>query len=161
MIWHAALRGGFFVLKGRLGGIWVPPPKGRLHPVVIEMLGRSEFVLRQGFACGKTLIRRKGADGQMAGWVLLKKNRKQPKRIWIVTPCQRERASYPEVLSLWAPAAEGGLRPSVIQMLGGSEFRLRRGFACGKAPVRRKCAAGQKAGGVGLLYLFEILKYRF
>ena len=74
---------------------------------------------------------------------------------------QRERASYPEVLSLWAPAAEGGLRPSVIQMLGGSEFRLRRGFIYGKAPVRRKCAAGQKAGGVGLLYLFEILKYRF
>ena len=74
---------------------------------------------------------------------------------------QRERASYPEVLSLWAPAAEGGPRPSVIQMLGGSEFRLRRGFIYGKAPVRRKCAAGQKAGGVGLLYLFEILKYRF
>jgi hypothetical protein len=46
-------------------------------------------------------------------------------------------------------------------MLGGSEFRLRRGFIYGKAPVRRKCAAGQKAGGVGLLYLFEILKYRF
>ena len=41
------------------------------------------------------------------------------------------------------------------------EFRLRRGFIYGKAPVRRKCAAGQKAGGVGLLYLFEILKYRF
>ena len=49
----------------------------------------------------------------------------------------------------------------MIGMLGGNEFRLRRGFACGKAPVRRKCAAGQKAGGVGLLYLFEILKYRF
>ena len=75
-------------------------------------------------------------------------------------PLAKEKG-LPEVLSLWAPAAEGGLRPSVIQMLGGSEFRLRRGFACGKAPVRRKCAAGQKAGGVGLLYLFEILKYRF
>ena len=33
-------------------------------------------------------------------------------------------------------------------MLGGSEFRLRRGFACGKTLVRRKGAAGQKAGGV-------------
>ena len=64
-------------------------------------------------------------------------------------------------LSFWASRAEGPLRPSVIQMLGGSEFRLRRGFIYGKAPVRRKCAAGQKAGGVGLLYLFEILKYRF
>ena len=28
-----------------------------LHPSVIEMLGRSEFALRQGFACGKTLKR--------------------------------------------------------------------------------------------------------
>jgi len=31
-------------------------------------------------------------------------------------------------------------------MLGGSEFRLRRGFACGKTLARRKSAAGQKAG---------------
>lgn len=38
-----------------------------LHPSVIEMLGRSEFALRQGFACGKTLVRRKGAAGQKAG----------------------------------------------------------------------------------------------
>ena len=59
-----------------------------LHPSVIEMLGRSEFALRQGFACGKTLVRRKGAAGQKAGWVLLKKNCKRPERIWIVTPCQ-------------------------------------------------------------------------
>ena len=58
-----------------------------LHPSVIEMLGRSEFALRQGFACGKTLVRRKGAAGQKAGWMLLKKNCKRPERIWIVTPC--------------------------------------------------------------------------
>ena len=45
-----------------------------LHPSVIEMLGRSEFALRQGFACGKTLVRRKGAAGQKAGWMLFKKN---------------------------------------------------------------------------------------
>jgi len=31
-------------------------------------------------------------------------------------------------------------------MLGGSEFRLRRGFAWGKTLARRKGAAGQKAG---------------
>ena len=62
-----------------------------LHPSVIEMLGRSEFALRQGFACGKTLVRRKGAAGQKAGWMLLKKNCKRPERIWIVTPCQKER----------------------------------------------------------------------
>ena len=46
-------------------------------------------------------------------------------------------------------------------MLGGSEFRLRRGFACGKAPVRRKCAAGQKAGRVVPPYLFGISKHRY
>ena len=69
----------------------------------------------------------------------------------------------------------GRLHPSVIEMLGGStrkgyatsvrrqsrqrlcgEFRLRRGFACGKTLVRRIGAAGQKAGWVVLLYLFEI-----
>ena len=49
-------------------------------------------------------------------------------------------------LSFWASRAEGPLCPSVIQMLGGSEFRLRRGFACGKTLARRKSAAGQKAG---------------
>jgi len=40
---------------------------------VIEMLGRREFALRQGFACGKTLVRRKGAASQKAGWMFLKK----------------------------------------------------------------------------------------
>ena len=39
-------------------------------------------------------------------------------------------------LSFWASRAEGPLRPSVIQMLGGSEFR------------RRISAAGQMAGWV-------------
>ena len=43
-----------------------------------------------------------------------------------------------------------------LKMLGGSEFRLRRGFACGKTLARRKGAAGQKAGWVALLYLFVI-----
>ena len=58
----------------------------------------------------------------------------------------------------------GGKRPPPpfgIQMLGGGEFRLRRGFACGKTFVRRISVAGQKAGCVVLLYLFEISKYRF
>jgi len=36
------------------------------------MLGASELPLRQGFACGKTLVRRKCAAGQKADWVLLK-----------------------------------------------------------------------------------------
>ena len=32
-----------------------------LHPPAIEMLGASELPLRQGFASGKTLVRRKRA----------------------------------------------------------------------------------------------------
>ena len=34
------------------------------------MLGGSEFRLRRGFACGKTLVRRFGATGQKAGWMI-------------------------------------------------------------------------------------------
>ena len=34
------------------------------------MLGGSEFRLRRGFACGKTLVRRKGAAGQKTGWTV-------------------------------------------------------------------------------------------
>ena len=64
-------------------------------------------------------------------------------------------------LPFWVSWAAGPLHPSVIQMLGGSEFRLRRGFACGKTLVRRISAAGQKADCVVLLYLFESSKYRF
>ena len=47
-------------------------------------------------------------------------------------------------LLFWVPAARGGLHPSVISMLGGNEFRLRQGFACGATLVRRKSAAAQK-----------------
>ena len=59
---------------------------------------------------------------------------------------QKGRHGLWSCLPFWVPAAEGGLHPSVIQMLGGSEFRLRRGFACGKTLVRRKSAAGRMAG---------------
>jgi hypothetical protein len=38
-------------------------------PWEIKMLGGNEFRLRQGFAFGKTLVRRKSATGQKAGWV--------------------------------------------------------------------------------------------
>ena len=47
---------------------WVPPPVGRLHPSVIEMLGRNEFALRQGFglcpnAC--TAQKRRRPEGRL------------------------------------------------------------------------------------------------
>ena len=41
-------------------------------------------------------------------------------------------------------AAQRAAPPFGISMLGGNEFRLRRGFACGKTPARRKGATGQK-----------------
>ena len=49
-------------------------------------------------------------------------------------------------LSFWVSRAVGPLHPSVIQMPGGNEFRLRRGFACGKTLVRRTRANRRKAG---------------
>ncbi|HIT57391.1 MAG TPA: hypothetical protein IAA94_05500 [Candidatus Galloscillospira stercoripullorum] len=39
--------------------------------MVMEMLGASKLPLRRGFACGKTLVRRKGAAGQKAGFPVL------------------------------------------------------------------------------------------
>ena len=47
---------------------WVPAAFGRLHPSVIQMLGRSEFRLRQGFgqnAC--TAQKRRGPEGPLGG----------------------------------------------------------------------------------------------
>jgi hypothetical protein len=68
----------------------------RLHPSVIQMLAGNEFRLRQGFARGKTLVRRKRAAGRMAGRV----------RLWMV---------------LRLPGT-----PWEIELLGRSEFALRR-----------------------------------
>ena len=63
-----------------------------------------------------------------------------------------------KVLSFWVSSALGRLHTSVFQMLGGSEFRLRRGFACGKTLLRRKCAASQKAGCSGWMQSFRNFK---
>ena len=46
---------------------WVPRRTAALHPPVIEMLGRSESALRQGFACGKTLVTRHPARPPKGG----------------------------------------------------------------------------------------------
>ena len=53
----------------------------------------------------------------------------------------KKEASAKQVPLFWVPAAFGRLHPPVIQMLGGSEFRLRQGFACGKTLVRRRRTA--------------------
>ena len=54
------------------------------------MLGRNEFALRQGFACGKTLVRRKSAAGQEAGRVVLLKHSGKSEISILTAPCTRK-----------------------------------------------------------------------
>ncbi len=145
--------------ESRCPSFWVPPPRGQLHPSVIEMLGRNEFALRRGFACGKTLVRRKRAAGQKAGWAafLLTMLKREISILTVHSPKRRTSAES-RCPSFGVPPPRGRLHPSVIEMLGRNEFALRRGFACGKTLVRRKRAAGQKAGLPVLLRLFSILE---
>ena len=49
------------------------------------------------------------------------------------------------------PAAQRRLHPSVFDRLGGSGFRLRQGFACGKTLERRKSGAAPKGRWGGFL----------
>ena len=51
-------------------------------------------------------------------------------------------------------AARRAAPPFGISMLGGSEFRLRRGFAYGKTLVRRTRAAAQKGRWAAFLQRF-------
>ena len=81
------------LLKADVFLFWVPPPKGRLHPPVFQMLGGSEFRLRRGFACGKTLARRKCAAGQKAGLTVLLPL-PQPLKISILTALYMVGASF-------------------------------------------------------------------
>ena len=125
------------------------------------MLGGSEFRLRRGFACGKTLVRRRCAAGQMAGWVALFPRIRFMTRIskYRFEPSfTKQKVIRKDDLLFWVPAARGRLHPPVFQMLGASELPLRRGFACGKTLVRRKCAAGQKAGCSGWMQSFRNFK---
>ena len=63
--------------------------------------------------------------------------------VWVRVPppAPKKEASALQMPLFWVPAAFGRLHPPVIQMLGGSEFRLRQGFACGKTLVRRRRTA--------------------
>ena len=75
---------------------------------------------------------------------------------------KRKTSAESRCLSFWVSAAKGGLHPSVIEMLGvGKAAPAPRFSPAVKTLVRRKGAAGQKAGWVVLLYLFEISRYRF
>ena len=98
------------LLKADVFLFWVPPPARRLHPPVMEMLGRSEFAIsalraalravalrnaaaaavRRDFAYGKTLVRRKCAAGQKAGLPVLLLL-PQPLKISIFSACLKRR----------------------------------------------------------------------
>ena len=77
-------------------------------------------------------------------------NRPKAENIDFNYPFQKEGHDRRSCPSFWVPAAFGRLHPSVIQMLGGNEFRLRQGFAFGKTLVRRKRAAAQKGRAADL-----------
>ena len=64
-----------------------------------------------------------------------------PKRKTRLTSC----------LSFWVPQAKGLLHPSVFECSGKVNSPCAKVFACAKTLVRRKSAAGQKAGCVILL----------
>ena len=54
-------------------------------PWEIEMLGGNEFRLRQGFAFGKTLVRRKSAAAQKGRRAVFQKNSPKDKSIYFLT----------------------------------------------------------------------------
>ena len=92
---------------------WVSPPEGRLHPSVIQMLGGSEFRLRRGFACGKTLVRRKSAAGQKAGWVAFIVAGLKMKISILTVPSKKERHAF-SVSFFFGFAGRCPLYPSVF-----------------------------------------------
>ena len=82
------------------------------------------------------------------------------RRLWVRFPplAPEQKVIRKDDLLFWVPAAKGRLHPSEIKMHGANELPLRRGFACGKTLVRRKCAAGQKAGCSGCMQSFRNFK---
>jgi len=56
-------------------------------------------------------------------------------------PPDKKKDTTKSCLSFWVPRRMAALHSSLIEMLGGSEFRLRQGFACGKTLVTRSLGA--------------------
>ncbi len=82
-----------------------------LYPSAIQMLGRSEFALRRGFAYGKPLMRRTRAAGQKAGLVVLFLCvwfMPRAQNIDINRPFQKERHDRRSCLFLGPSASKGG-----------------------------------------------------
>ena len=83
------------------------------------MLAGSEFRLRRGLACGKTLVRRKSAAGQKADGVAFHHNNTKSENIGFNRPLQNREATALAVASLfWVVAAGGDLYPLALQGSG-------------------------------------------
>ncbi|MDY3281722.1 hypothetical protein [Dysosmobacter sp.] len=65
---------------------WIPRRTAAIHPPAIEMLGGTEFHLRQGFACGKTLVTRRSArppEGGIHSAAMPQKERHDLRRVFL------------------------------------------------------------------------------
>ena len=74
----------------------------------------GEFRLRRGFACGKTLARRKSAAGQKAGCVAFIVTGSKLKISILTSPSKIKGNCESSCLLFWVPAAGGGLHPSAF-----------------------------------------------
>ena len=70
---------------------WIPQAKGLLHPSVFECSGKVNSPCAKVFACAKTLVRRKSAAGQKAGWVILLQRSRQYQILILTAPLQNGR----------------------------------------------------------------------
>jgi len=107
-------------------------------PFLILMLGRNEFVLRRGFAYGKTLVRRIRAvpSAMGPGPQARSGTPSSPAQASYRPPCRLRQGSLTP-LRLLSPQKQGTLLrgPLFIRMLGWAKPTLRRGFAYGKTLV--------------------------
>ena len=100
------------------------------NPGEFEMLGANEFRLRRGFACGKTLVRRKRAAPLCGAPVWA--------GIYTLRTTQKERHAF-GVSFFLGSGGQGCLHPSEIQMLG-----VGKAAPAQLSAVRRFCGAAQK-----------------
>ena len=102
-----------------------------LHPLVIIMLGGNEFRLRRGFASqnARTAQSRRGPEGPYGRFPVVPFSNGSGHRFKFCCLHQKERHLLFADVFLFGFRSRWSLHPLVIIMLGGNEFRLRRGFA--------------------------------
>ena len=79
-------------------------------PFGILMLRAAKPPLRRGFACGKTLERRKSGAAQKGRWARCRKPIENLKYL-DCSDLPKQKDIRKDVLLFWAPTAEGGLHP--------------------------------------------------